>query len=103
MGYMREKGFMDRSILALTPILILVDLEMPRKDGLEIIRDLKSDSFLESIPVVVITGTRSSSKIEQARALGASGVFEKPLKKTILNRFFQDAWKWPPEAFWAQY
>jgi CheY-like chemotaxis protein len=102
LAYMKEKGFMDHSVLALTPILMLVDLEMPKKDGLEVIKELKSDPFLESIPLIVITGTKSPEKIESARALGANGVFRKPVRKSILDRFFQDAWKWPPEEMWMQ-
>ncbi len=98
--YMHKMGFMDRSVLALTPILMLVDIEMPRKDGLQVLREIKADPFLRPIPLIVLTGTRAPEKIKQARALGADGVFRKPVKRNVLNKFFQKAWKWPPETLW---
>jgi CheY-like chemotaxis protein len=98
--YMHEQGFMDHSVFVLTPVMIVVDLEMPTKNGLEIIKELKSDNFLKAIPLIVVTGTKSTDKIQQARDLGANGVFRKPIRKEVLNRFFSDAWKWPPEDIW---
>lgn len=100
--YMHERGFMDHSVLQLTPILLLVDLEMPKKDGLEVIHELKSDPFLEEIPLIVITGTESREKLEKARELGANGVFRKPLTSNMVSRFFKDAWQWPPRDFWPE-
>lgn len=100
--YMHDKGFMDHTVMALTPIMMLVDLEMPRKDGLQVIQELKSDPFLEPIPLIVLTGTRSIEKIKKAQLLGANGVFRKPIKAAALNRFFTKAWKWPPEELWMQ-
>ncbi len=98
--YMRDNGFMDRSVMTFSPIMMLVDIEMPRKNGLDVIRELKSDPFLEPIPLIVLTGTQSTDKIQQARDLGANGVFRKPLRRQVLNRFFRKAWKWPPEDLW---
>ncbi|MBL4805052.1 MAG: response regulator [Alphaproteobacteria bacterium] len=100
LSYMKRQGFMDRSVILFAPLLILVDLEMPRKDGLEVIKELKSDSFLKPIPLVVITGTESRRKIQEARRLGASGVFKKPLDRKMLNAYFQDGWQWPPQELW---
>lgn len=99
--YMHQKGFIDRSILALTPIMMVIDIEMPRKDGLQVIREIKSDPFLQPIPLIVMTGTQATDKIKQARELGADGVFRKPIRCGALNRFFRKAWKWPPETLWT--
>jgi CheY-like chemotaxis protein len=98
--YMHAQGFIDHSVMLYTPILILLDLEMPRRNGLEIIQELKSDPFLKPIPLVVITGTESAQKIQQAKELGANGIFKKPLSKDMLSEFFQNAWKWPPPELW---
>lgn len=100
LAYMKRQGFMDRSVIMFAPLLILVDLEMPRKDGLEVIKELKSDSFLKPIPLIVVTGTESGRKIQEAKRLGASGVFKKPLDKNMLNAYFQDGWQWPPQELW---
>jgi len=99
-AYMREAGFMDRSVMAMTPILILVDLEMPKRDGLAVIRDIKSDQFLRDIPVIVVTGTMDGDKIGQAKKLGANGVFRKPLRHSVLSDFYRTAWKWPHDDMW---
>lgn len=99
--YMKQAGFYDRSVLLFSPVLILVDLEMPRKDGLEVIKELKSDSFLEHIPLVVITSTKSTEKIQLAREYGACGVFRKPLTQNMIYRYLNDAWKWPPQEMWS--
>jgi CheY-like chemotaxis protein len=99
--YMRSHGFMDRSVMLYTPILMLVDLEMPRKDGLEVIRELKSDPFLQPIPLIVLTGSDSRQKLIKAKELGAGGVFRKPLNTDMLRDFFETAWKWPPPELWV--
>ena len=98
--YMIEKGYIDRSLLQLTPVLIVADLEMPNKDGLAVINELKSDPFLEPIPLVVLTGTRDPNKVEQALQAGADGVLMKPLLASALDEYFKNAWKWPPAELW---
>ncbi len=98
--YMKENGYTDRSVFLSKPMLILVDLEMPKKDGFQVIEELKKDTFLQDIPLIVVSGTDSESKIEKSKKLGANGVFRKPLKASMLDNFYQDAWKWPPNALW---
>lgn len=99
-AYMRDAGFMDRSVMAMTPILILVDLEMPKRDGLAVIQDIKNDQFLRDIPVIVVTGTMDGDKLSLAKKLGANGVFRKPLRHSVLTDFYQTAWKWPHNDMW---
>lgn len=98
--YMEKQGYVDRSLLLLTPVLIVADLEMPNKDGLAVIRDLKSDPFLEAIPLVVLTGIHDPDKIKQAEQAGANAVLFKPLRASALDRYFHSAWKWPPAELW---
>lgn len=99
-NYMNKQGFMDRSVILFSPLLILIDLEMPRKDGLQVIEELRHDPFLRAIPLIVITNSNCPEKLKKAKALGASSVFKKPLNKEMLNHFFEDAWQWPPEELW---
>lgn len=101
-AYMEKHGFMDRSVLNLTPLLIVIDLDMPGLNGFKILKELKSDSFLKPIPVVVVSGTQSPQDIERAWILGASGVFRKPLNVSRLDEYFEDAWVWPPKDLWAR-
>ena len=60
------------------PQLVLLDLNMPRMDGRELLRRMKSDQTLGSIPVVVLTTTDSRRDINLAYQLGASCFLTKP-------------------------
>jgi CheY-like chemotaxis protein len=60
------------------PRLILLDLNMPRKDGREALKEVKGDRSLCNIPVVILTTSSAEQDITQSRALGASDFFTKP-------------------------
>jgi two-component system response regulator len=62
------------------PRLILLDLNMPRKDGREALREIKSDPKLRRIPVVVLTTSDSEDDIARMYDLGASSFIVKPRK-----------------------
>lgn len=100
LDYMRENGFLDHSVIAFTPMIFLVDIEMPGIDGLQIIQQIKQDPFLAEIPVIAITATESPEKLAASREYGANGTFRKPFRRWMLDEFFKKAWKWPPEAMW---
>ena len=54
------------------PAVILLDLKMPRVDGLEVLRQVKGDRELRSIPVVVLTSSREEKDVRRTYALGAN-------------------------------
>jgi CheY-like chemotaxis protein len=62
------------------PALILLDLNLPRRNGLEVLAELKSDGELHSIPVVVLTSSQSEQDITQSYALHANAFVTKPLE-----------------------
>jgi len=62
-----------------TPILILLDIKMPIKNGFETLKELKTDKNLEHIPVVVLTTTSTSEDIKKAMDLGANDYIVKPI------------------------
>ena len=64
---------------ASTPDLILLDLNMPRKDGREVLAEIKADAELKCIPVLILTASTSESDIEKMLDLGANGYFTKPI------------------------
>jgi CheY-like chemotaxis protein len=99
-AYMRAQGFQDHTVLCLTPTLIVIDLNMPRMDGFRILEMLKSDRFLEDMPVVVVSGQLSYETIRRALDLRADGVFRKPLSADKIRRFFSQAWQWPTKEMW---
>src|ERR1700744_1617135 len=57
--YLYDQGFHDRSGWCMTPMIIVLDLNMPLMDGFAVLQELKSDPFLSEIPIIVVTGTQS--------------------------------------------
>jgi len=62
------------------PMLVLLDLNLPRMDGREVLRDIKGDADLRSIPVVVLTTSQAPSDISRAYELFANCYIQKPLE-----------------------
>lgn len=62
------------------PALVMLDLKMPRVDGMEVLRQMKGDPDLKRIPVVVMTSSREEPDLEQAYALGVNAYVVKPVK-----------------------
>jgi len=65
--------------LARWPQLVLLDLKMPRVDGLEVLRRLKKDPRTRAIPVVVLTSSREEADIERSYENGANSYIVKPV------------------------
>ena len=79
MDYLRRKGkFSD---LADTPLpgLILLDLNMPRKDGREALKEIKADPELRRIPVVILTTSQAEEDIFKTYDLGVNSFITKPV------------------------
>ena len=76
--YLERSGEFVASENAPWPDLILLDLNMPRRDGREALRLLKSDRNLQRIPVVVLTTSTSQSDISYSYKTGASSYIAKP-------------------------
>lgn len=76
-----ESGEAGLAILANgdRPNLVLLDLNMPGMDGMEVLQQIKGDPKLKSLPVVVFSVTTASTHINQAFELGANAVINKPL------------------------
>jgi CheY-like chemotaxis protein len=62
------------------PDIILLDLQIPKVSGLEVLRHLKSQPRTRAIPVVVLTASRRSEDFRAARQLGADSYIVKPLE-----------------------
>jgi CheY-like chemotaxis protein len=64
------------------PALVLLDLKMPRVDGLEVLRQMKGDEQLKSIPVVMLTSSREESDLVESYRLGVNAYVVKPVDFT---------------------
>jgi len=69
------------------PDLILLDLKMPCMDGIEVLREIRSNDRFREIPVVMVTSSSLESDKTEAMAAGANDFLEKPL---ALERFSKD-------------
>jgi CheY-like chemotaxis protein len=61
------------------PAVVLLDLKMPKVDGLEVLRTIKNDERLKSIPVVVLTSSREEKDLVQSYKLGVNAYVVKPV------------------------
>lgn len=65
--------------LAVQPGVILLDLKLPRLDGLEVLRRLRSDERTRRLPVVVLTSSKEQQDLLQSYGLGANSYIRKPV------------------------
>ena len=83
MAYLRLLGTFQK---APRPDLILLDLNLPRKDGLEVLAEIKADPELMSIPVIILTSSQAEEDILKSYDLHANGYIVKPVD---VERFFK--------------
>jgi CheY-like chemotaxis protein len=79
LDYLRRRGRYADPEDSPRPGLVLLDLNMPRKDGREALREIKSDPDLKRIPVVVMTTSKAEEDILSSYDLGASSYVTKPV------------------------
>lgn len=80
--YLRKIGeYQDSS----TPDLILLDLNLPKKDGREVLEEIKKDSKLKSIPVIILSTSKNDKDIHRTYELKANCYISKPVE---LESFF---------------
>ena len=74
--YLRREGEYANAV---RPDLVLLDLNLPRKDGREVLAEVKGDAALRSIPVVVLTTSRAEEDILRSYDLHANAYVTKPV------------------------
>jgi CheY-like chemotaxis protein len=92
LDYLRVEG---RHTATQRPVIILLDINMPRKDGREALAELKADQDLCEIPVVMLTTSSDEEDIRRSYRLGASSFITKPTTYAGLveaMRNFADYW-----------
>lgn len=100
--FLRRKG---KYAVAVRPDIILLDLNLPKKDGREVLAEIKADADLRSIPVVVLTTSDSDEDILKSYQLYANCYITKPVNMTQFTKVvksIEDFWftivKLPPKS-----
>jgi CheY-like chemotaxis protein len=86
MQYLRQQG---EYASASKPALVLLDLNMPRKDGREVLAEMKADPELRHIPVVILTTSQAEDDIVRSYDLHANCYISKPVDLQALAKIVQ--------------
>jgi CheY-like chemotaxis protein len=78
MDYLMRRGQYASAEAAPRPGLILLDLNMPRKDGREALKEIRENPDLRRVPIVVFTTSRADTDIRRVYELGANSFITKP-------------------------
>ena len=73
----RRGEFQDRN--PVEPLVVLLDINMPRVNGIEVLQRMKADPRLRMVPVVMLTSSRQGPDVEQCYKLGANAYVVKPV------------------------
>lgn len=96
--FIRQQGeFHD----APRPHLILLDLNLPRRDGREVLRAIKDDPKYRRIPVVVLTSSTAETDLLQAHDLGCNSYLQKPVTARALADLMQKVHEWWFTTAWV--
>ena len=97
MDYLKRRGPYADAVRFPMPGLILLDLNMPRKDGREALREIKADPALREIPVVVLTTSKAEEDVANSYSDGANSFITKPVSFAALIEVVQTLGK-----YWLQ-
>jgi len=95
--YLRKEGPYAPPADAPRPGLILLDLNMPRKDGRTVLKELKTDPELRQIPVVILTTSKADEDIYKSYDLGVNSYIVKPVTFEALVDILQTL-----EKYWFE-
>jgi two-component system, chemotaxis family, response regulator Rcp1 len=102
MAFLRREGAYAKAV---RPDLVLLDLNLPRKDGREVLMEIKNDENLRIIPVVILTVSKAEEDVLKSYKLHANCFITKPLDLNQFSRVvktIQDFWltivKLPPNS-----
>lgn len=105
MEYLFRRGRYADPSTSPRPGLILLDLNMPRKDGREALREIKANESLRQIPIVVLTTSKAEEDIYRSYDLGVNSFITKPVSfeglvdvMKVLNKYWFEIVELPKDA-----
>ena len=90
MCYLKRQGKFEDPASSPRPGLILLDLNMPKKDGREALREIKNNELLRGIPIVVLTTSKAEEDIYRTYNLGVNSFVTKPVTFDALVTITRD-------------
>ncbi len=90
LDYLYRRGAYGNRRLSPRPDLVLLDLRLPKVDGLDVLREIKNDEDLRSIPVVVLTSSMAEPDIVRAYMYHVNSYLVKPLDYDEFRREMND-------------
>ena len=78
MDFLHRRGEYQNRAMG-NPVVVFLDLKMPKVDGLEVLRQIKSDPALKMLPVVMLTSSREESDLIKSYQLGTNAYIVKPV------------------------
>lgn len=78
LDYILGKGDETEESVGHNPIVVLLDLKLPKISGIEVLEKLKSDSRTANIPIVILTSSRESNDLKRCYEMGANSYVVKP-------------------------
>jgi len=95
LDFLHRRGKYENS--EITPGLVLLDLNMPRKSGLEALKEIKADEKLRRLPVVILTTSKAEEDIIRSYDLGVNSFIVKPVTFDSLVEMVKDL-----DKYWFQ-
>lgn len=79
LDYLHRRGAFAHRVQG-NPVVILLDLKMPRMDGIQVLQQIKTDEQFHLVPVVILTSSRESLDLEACYRLGVNAYVVKPVR-----------------------
>lgn len=105
MDYLLHQGNYSDPKLSPPPLLILLDLNLPKKDGREALKEIKANPALAKIPVIILTTSKSEEDVLRTYHLGANSFIRKPVTfqglvdiMQTLKHYWLDVVTLPPQG-----
>jgi CheY-like chemotaxis protein len=83
--YLKGQGGFSGGSRPFPPHIVLLDINLPRIDGIEVLERIKKDDVLRATPVIMLTSTDTQAEIDRCYRLGANGYVAKPVDVASLG------------------